>query len=82
MEAGESPTPAAVRAPARGRAGLTGLLPQAEVEQKIDLRLQPALQTLGEHRRGDPGSTVQARGTKPATLSGPPWAGASGPLRP
>lgn len=59
MEAGESPTPAAVRAPApaRGRAGLTGLLPQAEVEQKIDLRLQPALQTLGEHRRGAPGST-------------------------
>lgn len=25
---------------------------QAEVEHKIDLRLQPALQTLGEHRRG------------------------------
>lgn len=27
VEAGESPTPAAVRAPAQGRAGLTGLLP-------------------------------------------------------
>lgn len=27
VETGESPTPAAVRAPAQGRAGLTGLLP-------------------------------------------------------
>lgn len=38
---------------------------QAEVEQKIDLRLQPALQTLGEQQRGrGPDSTVQPRGTK------------------
>lgn len=28
---------------------LTLLLPQAEEEHKIDLRLKPALDTLGEH---------------------------------
>lgn len=45
-----------------GRAGLTRLLPQAEVDQKIDLRLQPALQTLGEHQRGrGPACTVKVR---------------------
>lgn len=29
---------------------LISLLPQAEVEHKIDLRLKPALETLGEPR--------------------------------
>lgn len=31
---------------------LTPFLPQAEEEHKIDLRLKPALETLGEHRCG------------------------------
>lgn len=31
---------------------LTPLLSQAEEEHKIDLRLKPALETLGEHRSG------------------------------
>lgn len=34
----------------KDRLALTLLHPQAEEEHKIDLRLKPALETLGEHR--------------------------------
>lgn len=57
--------------PSTGRSdmlALTPLHPQAEEEHKIDLRLKPALETLGEHRCGQGlapfpkgGHRVQAR---------------------
>lgn len=76
VEAGESPASpcAAPRAPAQGLDSLTSLLPQAEVEHKIDLRLQPALLTLGEHRRGrGPACTVHLGKQSWRPLSGPSW---------
>lgn len=61
MEAGECPTQLrpssgpwslATLSSRKALLALTPLLPQAEEEHKIDLRLKPALETLGEQRSG------------------------------
>lgn len=68
MEAGEC---SFVKAPDHSHAtptsrrdmlALTPLLSQAEEEHKIDLRLKPALETLGEHQSGRGFGTISQMG--------------------